>query len=79
VIGQPRMLFEMRVDCNQVWGACFDVAPEGNRLLVMEPTGSAPPLTLLQNWQAGEEASIEGGHRRAPALSSRREFFRCDR
>ena len=53
-IGAPRMLFEMRVDCATVFGAgCFDVSRDGRRFLVMEPTGSAPPVELRQNWQAG--------------------------
>jgi hypothetical protein len=53
-IGAPRMLFEMRVDCATVSGAgCFDVSLDGRRFLVMEPTGSTPPVELVQNWQAG--------------------------
>jgi Tol biopolymer transport system component/tRNA A-37 threonylcarbamoyl transferase component Bud32 len=54
-IAEPRLLFEMRSDCsrNHSWGACFDVAPDGKRLLVMEGTESAPPLALVQNWEAG--------------------------
>ena len=31
----------------------FDVAPDGQRFLVFEPTGSPPPVALIQNWTAG--------------------------
>ena len=52
-IGEPRMVFEMRVDCaTVVSGVCFDVSPDGKRFLVMEPTGSVQPVALVQNWQA---------------------------
>ncbi|MBI3473946.1 MAG: serine/threonine-protein kinase [Candidatus Solibacter usitatus] len=53
-IAEPRMLFEMRVDCGVIFGAgCFDVSQDGKRFLVMEPTGAVLPVALVQNWQAG--------------------------
>ena len=53
-IAEPRMLFEMRVDCGAIFGGgCFDVSQDGKRFLVMEPTGTVLPVALVQNWQAG--------------------------
>jgi hypothetical protein len=49
----PRELFEMRTDCATFEFTCFDVAPDGSRFLVLEPTGSPPPVALIQNWTAG--------------------------
>lgn len=53
-IAEPRMLFEMRVDCGAIFGAgCFDMSQDGKRFLVMEPAGAVLPVALVQNWQAG--------------------------
>ncbi len=52
-VGTPRMLFEMRGDCRSFEGSCFDIAPDGNRFLILEPTGSPPLVALIQNWTAG--------------------------
>ena len=30
----------------------FDVAPDGERFLVLEQTNPQPPLVLVQNWPA---------------------------
>jgi hypothetical protein len=49
-VGVPRLLFEMKVDCVSSDDTCFDVAPDGERFLVIEPTGPAPPVALVQNW-----------------------------
>jgi eukaryotic-like serine/threonine-protein kinase len=51
-IGAPRLLFEMPVDCNYVEISCMDVAPDGDRFLILERTGSPPPVALIQNWTA---------------------------
>ena len=40
-IDPPRTLFTMRVDCAIVEDNCFDVFPDGNRFLVVDPVG--PP------------------------------------
>ena len=52
-VGTPRVLFEMHFDCANLEHPCFDVAPDGHRFLVFEPTGSPPPVALIQNWTAG--------------------------
>ena len=52
-VGTPRVLFEMHIDCANLELPCFDVAPDGQRFLVMEPIGSPPPVALIQNWTAG--------------------------
>ena len=52
-VGAPRVLFEMPGDCANFENACFDVAPDGQRFLVLEPTGPPPPVALIQNWTAG--------------------------
>jgi Tol biopolymer transport system component len=52
-VGIPRVLLEIHVDCANFELPCFDVAPDGQRFLVFEPTGSPPPVALIQNWSAG--------------------------
>jgi hypothetical protein len=52
-VDAPRVLFEMPGDCSSFENACFDVAPDGQRFLVLEPTGPPPPVALIQNWTAG--------------------------
>ena len=52
-VGTPRLLFETRVDCSTIEVSCFDVTPDGKKFLVIEPTGSAAPVALIQNWTAG--------------------------
>ena len=52
-VGTPRVLFDMHIDCVNFEVSCFDVAPDGNRFLILEPTGSPPPVALIQNWTAG--------------------------
>jgi Tol biopolymer transport system component len=52
-VGPPRKLFEIRSDCNNMYsGTCFDVAPDGNRFLVIDAVGQAAPLALVQHWIA---------------------------
>jgi Tol biopolymer transport system component len=51
-VGTPHVLFEMRGDCATSEIPCFDVAPDGKRFLVVEPTGARPPVALIQNWTA---------------------------
>ena len=48
----PHVLFDVHVDCDSLEVSCFDVAPDGNRFLIIEPTGAPPPVTLIQNWTA---------------------------
>jgi Tol biopolymer transport system component len=48
----PRTLFTMQADCAEIEVNCFDVSPDGNRFLVLEPVGPPPVVTLVQNWTA---------------------------
>jgi Tol biopolymer transport system component len=49
----PRLLFDLHADCILFEMSCFDVTPDGKGFLVLEPTGTPPPVALLQNWTAG--------------------------
>jgi Tol biopolymer transport system component len=52
-VGTPRLQFETRLDCSTIEVSCFDATPDGKKFLVIEPTGSAAPVALIQNWTAG--------------------------
>jgi hypothetical protein len=51
-VDPPKTLFTMRVDCAEVEVNCFDVAPGGQRFLVLDPLGPPPVVALVQNWTA---------------------------
>jgi hypothetical protein len=43
-VGTPRALFSIGTR------RMFDVAPDGQRFLMLEEVASAPPITLILNW-----------------------------
>ena len=49
--GEPTELFRVRLRSSED-NDLFDVAPDGERFLVLEPDGPPQPLTLIQNWPA---------------------------
>lgn len=50
-VSPARKLFEIRTDCNNLsLGACFDITPDGTRLLVIDSIGSPAPIAINQNW-----------------------------
>ena len=49
--GEPSELFRVAMRPTEAYDA-FDVAPDGERFLVLERTGPQAPLTLVQNWPA---------------------------
>jgi hypothetical protein len=52
-IGAPKQLFRMIVaDIVTGFFPPYDVAPDGQRFLVISPQTKPVPLTLIQNWSA---------------------------
>ena len=60
-VGTPRTLFQGRFI--QIGGRSYSVSPDGNRFLMLQPTGDATPLVRLDvitNW-FGEVARVAAG------------------
>jgi Tol biopolymer transport system component len=52
VVEAPHVLFDLRTDCTRFEVPCFDVSPDGSRLLISDTVGPEPPVALFQNWTA---------------------------
>ena len=50
---EQHSLFQLPPTRNENGALCFDIAPDGKRLLVAAPVGrTSPPITVLVNWQS---------------------------
>ena len=50
-IGTPKALFDSKIAAGPLIG--FDVGKDGRFLIPVQEQGSAAPITLVVNWQAG--------------------------
>jgi Tol biopolymer transport system component len=50
-IGSPKPLFDSKIERSP--GSTFDVSKDGRFLIPVQEQGSATPMTLVLNWQAG--------------------------
>jgi Tol biopolymer transport system component len=51
-VDTPRLLFESGLPCIAFEFACFDIAPDGARLLLVDSLQPRPPVVLVQSWLA---------------------------
>lgn len=56
-VGSPQPLFQTPLVDVQLGIDQYDVTPDGQRFLVLAPTGDTrqPPITVVVNWLAGLE------------------------